>query len=97
MKHQTLFFLQKIKKRKIKVSSAASLLVSLTFLHSERPKLYGVLAFLSAIGLKNTSTVIPHFIKGTTMVISSCFPGGLSLSNSLLFPFKNYPQLRRNA
>ena len=26
--------------------------LSLTLLHSERPKLYGVMAFLSAVGLK---------------------------------------------
>ena len=34
----------------------------LTLLHSERPKLYGVLAVLSAIGLKMTDCFKVHFL-----------------------------------
>ena len=46
---------------KIQLASMAtsSLNVCLTLMHSQRPKVYGVLAFLSAVGLK-----IPVLIQG---------------------------------
>ena len=34
--------------------------VTLTLLHSERPKLYGVLAVLSAVGLSRIQVVLKH-------------------------------------
>ena len=37
--------------------------IYLTLLHSERPKLYAILAFLSAIGLKSVITPIRPAIK----------------------------------
>ena len=39
---------------KIKIAGFLFCLVSLTLLHSERPKLYAILVFLSAIGLTTT-------------------------------------------
>ena len=35
-----------------------SLKVTITLLHSERPKLYAILAFLSAIGLKMSPSIL---------------------------------------
>ena len=53
MKHQALFSSKdKSKKKKIKVLAAAILLGSLTLLHSERPKMHKILAFLIAVGLR---------------------------------------------
>ena len=37
----------------------------LTLLHSERPKLYTILAFLSAVGLNDTSYIYCLFMNGT--------------------------------
>ena len=51
--------------------------VSLTLLHSERPKLYGVLAILSAIGLK---------LNG-----HNTFPGETTLSFPFLPPYEWWP------
>ena len=64
MKYQVLF---SRKKKKNKVSSAA-VFGALMLLHSERPKLYTILAFLSAIGLVVKFQYYP-FIS-TTMAIS---------------------------
>ena len=50
--------------------SYKSILISLTLLHSEKPKLYGVLAFLSAIGLKvlkNTQYLYCKFQRGINL------------------------------
>ena len=100
MKHQTLFFLQKIKKKKNKsvLCCKFACLFNLPALRKAKTLWSFGLSECNRVKVyEYTATVILHFIRGTTMVISSCFPGGLSLSNSLLFPFKNNPQLRRNA
>ena len=48
--------------------------ISLTLLHSERPKLYAILAFLSAIGLRrpfHNKLSIFVFINSYVMISSS--------------------------
>ena len=43
----------------------------LTLLHSERPKLYTILAFLSAIGLNGELTNYPRITSGNLLIYSS--------------------------
>ena len=50
--------------------------VDLTLLHSEWPKLYGVLAILSAVGLKCTSGVTRKITA--TFIFASLSSGGSS-------------------
>ena len=72
----------------------------LTLLHSERPKLYSVLAILSAIGL-NVDTEKIHDFHISVIFVSrvilnqQLFRISLSLRQSF-FPFQNQSQLSRS-
>ena len=49
--------------------------LSLTLLHSERPKLYKILAFLSATGLREAASRDRNHLSGKQILLcSSCLP-----------------------
>ena len=51
-------------------AAAPPVFIFLTLLHSERPKLYAILAFLSAIGLRNfQDVVIPSYLDFIEIII----------------------------
>ena len=59
-------------------------ILGLTPLHSERPKLYAILAFLSAIGLRCLVKCIPGACNQLRLLLQTPGPGCSKLTTSLV-------------